>query len=133
MPLRLPAWISPKITIDATPAEFEFSGPGGVVRYSTLIRLNDARKILQIGDDALRDEPASSLIRLFEPRFDRDAFVRFCRYSLLLAQGSSSFAKPAVLFRGAADLRDLLGGDAAAMLEGCLLEAGAARSEIRFG
>ena len=81
MPLRLPEWISPKIRIDATPDEFVFSGTGGAVRYTTLIRLGADRRIYQIGDEAVADEPGTSLVRLaggvgYRARISRDTEQR---------------------------------------------------------
>lgn len=124
----------PTVGIVATPDEFLFSHSGTEERLRTLIRFNERRQIVELGAGAEREGLGGTLVRIFERPgsarrdewFNSAAFVRFCRYGIMVVRQTAITLAPRVEVVADRELDRLFDGRAADILVPLLREAGAA-------
>lgn len=125
----------PAIRILANPDEFLFSQAGAEVRLRTLIRFNEQRQIIELGEAAEREGQGGTLVRIFERPsgarrdewFNSGAFVRFCRYGLMVVRQTAITLAPRVEVVADRQLDRLFDGRAAEILVPLIRQAGAAQ------
>ena len=130
----------PRIHVAVSPELVSFMLGSDEVRLAPVARVAPDGKFIEVGEEA-RTGAGGTLVEFFKP--DRgevpegdqrweEAFTNFCRYGLSLALlDNASILKPRVVVTGAREMRRVLGGRPAVLLERVLRAAGA--SSVEFG